>query len=110
MLDEYVLKSVGAKAKNYDIMDLQTGRKYHLAEGSKLQDKEVFAGKGTKKEYKKGKKYADRYGGKAENWQHVKAYGLLDTEDGYREAEIHWSQCEGIGKHEMFIKRWLDED
>lgn len=106
--DEIVLKSIGAKGENYDIMDLATGEIYHLAEGSRLQDKEVFAGKGTKKIYHKAPFYADRYGGAVSDWQHVKGFGTLSTPDGDRQAEIHWSQCEGIGKQEMFVKEWLD--
>lgn len=51
----------------------------------------------------------DEYGGKSEDWQHVKAKGNLNTSDGDRDAEIHWVKCEGIGKKEMFVKRWLDE-
>ncbi len=90
-------------------MDLQTGEMYHLAEGSKLQNKEVFAGKGSKKPYEKAWKYAGVYGGAEEDWQHVKAKGLLATPDGDFPAEIHWSQCEGKGKHDFFIKEWLDE-
>lgn len=110
MLDEYVLKSVGAKSRNYDIMDLQTGEKYHLAEGTKLQNKEVFAGKGSKTEYRNAYKYAEKYGGNADNWQHVKANAELETGDGIFPAEVHWSQCEGIGKVDFFVKKWLDDE
>ena len=38
-------RSVGAKAKNYDIIDPETGEIYHFAEGTKVQNAEVFAGK-----------------------------------------------------------------
>ena len=106
--DEFVRKSVGARSRNYDIMDLATGEVYHLADGSKLQDKKVFAGKGTNVPYRKAQKYAERYGGRPEDWQHVKAIGVVHTEDGDFLAEIHWSQCDGIGKQEMFIKEWLE--
>jgi len=44
-----------------------------------------------------------------EDWQHVKGVGFLETEEGIRKAELHWSQCESIGKFDFFIKRWLDE-
>ena len=106
--DEIVPKSAGAKSQNYDIMDLSSGEIYHLTEGSKLQDKEVFAGKGKKEPYREAWKYAERYGGRVEDWQHVKGRGKISTPDGDFEAEIHWSQCEGIGKHEFFVKRWLE--
>lgn len=110
LCDEYIPKSVGAKFKNYDIMDLQTGEKYHFAEGSKLQDKEVFAGKGCEKEYRKAEKYAEKYGGNTEDWQHVKGKAVLTTSEGDFPAEVHWSQCEKIGKVDFFLKRWLDDE
>ena len=106
--NEYVGRSLGAKYRNLDIMDLISGEKYHLTEGTYIRDKEVFAGKGTRTKYEKAENYAKKYGGKAEDWQHVKGFGSISTPDGDREVEIHWSQCEGIGKKELFIKKWLD--
>lgn len=35
-------KSLSAKAKNYNIMDLQTGDTFHFSEGTKIQDVQVF--------------------------------------------------------------------
>lgn len=107
--DEIIGRSVGAKARNYDIMNLQTGDMYHLTEGSALQDIQVFAGQETRVKFRDADKYAKRYGGNAEDWQHVKGRGFVDTEEGDRPAELHWVQCKGIGKREMFVKRWLDE-
>ena len=107
--DEIIDRSVGAKAKNYDILDLQTGDMYHLSEGSRLHDIQVFAGKGTRVEFRNAAKYVERYGGNIKDWQYVKGTGLVDTPEGDRPAELHWVQCEGIGKQEMFVKRWLDE-
>ena len=62
----------------------------------------------SKTPYRKAYKYAEK-GGKVEDWEHVKGTGWLDTEDGPRKVEVHWSQCPGIGKHDFFIKEWLDE-
>lgn len=101
-------KSVGAKAKNYDVLDLITGEIYHFVEGSHLQNVEVFAGKGTRKEYFNARKYADRFGGKAEDWKHCKGTGILMTQEGEQKAEVHWSECENIGKVDFFVKRWLE--
>lgn len=101
-------KSIGAKAKNYEAMDLDTGEMFRFAEGTRLQDVEVFAGKGTKSILNIAGKYAKAYGGKPEDWQHVKGHGVLDTPDGYRNAEVHWMQCEGFGKHDFFVKKWED--
>jgi len=110
MLPDIVIgRSVGAKAKNYDIMDLNTGEMFRLVEGSHLQNVEVFAGKGGYKPYNNAWKYARDFGGKVEDWQHVKGFGLVDYYGEAREAELHWSQCAGFGKHDFFIKRWLDE-
>ena len=107
--DESIGRSLGSKARNYDILDLQTGDIYHLVEGSRLQNVQVFAGKGTRTIFRDASKYADRYGGDKDQWQHVKGEGLVETQEGDRSAELHWVQCDGIGKHEMFVKRWLDE-
>lgn len=46
--DIQIGRSVGAKAKNHDVMNLQTGEKFHFVEGTRIQDVEVFAGKGCK--------------------------------------------------------------
>ena len=106
--DIIIGRSVGAKARNYEVMDLDTGEMFHFAEGTKIQDVEVFAGKGVKSPFRKAEKYADRYGGKPEDWQHVKGFGVLATPEGDREAEVHWVQCSGVGKFEFFVKEWLD--
>lgn len=108
-LDDIVIgRSVGAKASNYSAMDLDTGEYFKFVEGTKIQNPEVFAGKGTNKELKIAEKYANKYGGAPEDWQHVKGYGVLETEDGDRKAEVHWMQCEGIGKYDFFVKEWLE--
>ena len=108
LADEYIRKSVGAKTNSYDIMDLKTGNFYHLAEGTYLRDKEVFAGKGSKKVFNKAEDFAEKYGGNPNEWMHVKGYGTIETEDGNIDAEIHWSECQGIGKVELFIKEWFE--
>ena len=101
-------KSLSAKAKNYNIKDLQTGEVFHFAEGTKIQDVKAFAGKGTKTPFRKADKYAERYGGNSSDWQHCKGKGVVDYYGENRKAEVHWVQCEGIGKHEFFVKEWLD--
>lgn len=101
-------RSVGAKAKNYDIMDLETGEHFSLAKGTSLRNVQVFAGKGVKKPYAKAWKYAKKFGGRVEDWQHAKGIGTVDFYGEYRDAELHWSQCDGYGKHDFFIKRWLE--
>lgn len=51
--DILIHRSVGAKAKNYDIIDKSTGQIFKFAEDTKIQNVKVFAGKGTKKVYMK---------------------------------------------------------
>lgn len=109
LADILISKSVGAKSKNYEVMDLATGEMFRFVEGTKIQNVEVFAGKGSSTPYHKAYKYANVHGGNVEDWQHVKGFGWLETPDGDRHAEVHWSQCEGKGKHDFFVKRWLDE-
>lgn len=101
-------RSVGAKAANYLVMDLETRELCHFAEGTHIRNVQVFAGKGSKSVFRKADKYAKKYGGNSSDWQHVKGIGTLDTSEGYRLAEVHWVQCEGIGKYEFFVKEWLD--
>ena len=107
--DILIGRDVGAKAKNYTVLNLDTGEFFRFVQGSRIQNVEVFAGKGTKTEFRKAAKYAERYGGSAENWQHVKGHGVIETPDGDRNAEVHWVQCDGVGKFDFFVKRWEDE-
>lgn len=107
--DILIGKDLGAKAKNHTVMDLATGEFFQFAQGSRIQNVEVFAGKGSKKEFRKAKKYADRHGGNPEDWQHVKGHGIVETAEGDRPAEVHWVQCSGVGKFDFFVKRWEDE-
>lgn len=106
--DIQIGRSLGARAKNYDVLDLDTLEIFRFVEGTRMQNIEVFDGKGSHTEYHKAYKYADRHGGDPKDWQHCKGIGWLDTPDGDRRAEVHWSQCEGIGKFDFFVKRWLE--
>lgn len=101
-------RSIGAKWRNEEVMDLATGNKYKFVEGSKLQDVEVFCGHGTKSIYQDAYKYADKFGGFPDEWQHAKAVAELETDEGVQKAEVHWSQHPKYGKREFFIKRWID--
>jgi len=103
-------KSVGAKAKNYDILDPATGEYFNFAEGTKIQNAEVFAGKGCKKPLDRvvAEGLAKQIGGKAENWQHAKGHGIIDYYGEERPAEVHWFQEKSVGKHKFKIKRWED--
>ena len=106
--DEQLPRSVGAKWRNEKVLDLKTGKYYHFVEGSKLQDVEVFAGYGTTFEYHKAYIYSDKFGGLPKEWQHAKARGELETENGPTRALVHWSQHPKYGKKDFFVKKWLE--
>lgn len=110
--DIKIHRSVGAKARNYDILDPSTGGIYRFAEGTKIQNGEVFAGKGTKHPLHDGvgEGLSEQYGGTPEKWQHCKGYGVVDYEGEERKAEVHWFQEETVGKVKFKIKGWKDED
>ena len=107
--DEYVSHSIGAKRKSFDIMDLKTGEHFDLVDGTYIRDKKIFAGKGSSTPYRKAYVYANKHHNAPEEWSHVKGFGTVDYYGEAREAELHWSECKGIGKEDIFIKRWLDE-
>lgn len=105
-------RSVGAKAKNYVVVDKSTGEEYYFVEGTRTQNAQVFAGKGGVKplheEVAQG--LAAEFGGKPEDWQHCKGKGWLDVDGEAVKAEVHWFQ-NGSEKVKFKVKRWLyDED
>lgn len=110
--DIVIHKSVGAKVKNYDIIAPDTGEIYHFAEGTKIQNSEVFAGKGTKHPLHEGvaEGLTEQYGGTPEKWQHCKGHGVIDFDGEERKAEVHWFQEETVGRVKFKVKEWEDED
>lgn len=111
--DTIIHKSVGAKHKNYKVVDKAAGVEYEFAPGSRIQNSEVFAGKGTRHPLHEGvaEGLTEEFGGTPSKWQHAKGNGVLIDEDSGEEylAEIHWFQEETVGKVKFKVKRWLDE-
>lgn len=109
--DTRIRKAVGAKAKNYDIFDPDTGNTYHFAEGTRIQNSEVFAGKGTRHPLHEGvpEGLTEQFGGSQSKWQHCKGHGVIDYDGEERPAEVHWFQEETVGKVRFKVKRWEDE-
>ena len=109
--DEEVLRSLGAKARNYDVYDAATGEYYRFKEGTRIQNREVFAGYGSRVPLHEGvaEGLSEQFGGKVEKWQHVKAWATLETPDGDRRADVHWFANEDVGQVKHKVKRWLDE-
>ena len=108
----FIGRSLGAKSKNYDILEPSTGEYFHFVEGTRIQNTQVFAGKGTKRPLHSGvgEGLSRQLGGKPENWQHVKGHGIVDYYGEERPAEVHWFQEETVGKVKFKVKRWEDED
>lgn len=95
----------------YDILDPETGDIFHLIEGSKIQNKKVFAGKGSKTPLHEGvaEGLSKQIGGSPSEWKHCKGLGKIDFYGEEREAEIHWFEETSVGKHKFKIKEWLDD-
>ena len=108
--DIQIHKSLGAKAKNYDVIDPKTGEFFQFAEGTKIQNAEVFAGYSTKKPLNEA--VADgltrEFGGDPSKWQHAKGIGTLDYYGEEIKAEVHWFQEESIGKVKFKVKEWKE--
>ena len=110
MEDIYIHRSVGAKARNYDILDPLSGERFHFSEGTRIKNPKVFAGKGGVKELlpEVAEGLSEQIGGKPEDWQHCKGIGTIDFYGEDRDAEVHWFQEESVGKHRFKIKEWLE--
>lgn len=108
--DILIGKSLGAKSKNYDVIDPTTGEFFRFVEGTKIRNAEVFAGHGVRKplleEVAEG--LTKEFGGTPEKWQHAKGFGVLDYDGDEVEAEVHWFQEESVGKVKFKVKRWLE--
>lgn len=105
--DETLPKSLSAKWANYEIT-LPNGKTAHFAEGSRIQNKEVFAGKGCKRKIDEEERLVRAYGGSPGNWKKVKAEAVLVDEDGEeRKAEIHWYEADEGDKEEIKFKKWI---
>lgn len=110
--DTYIVKTLSAKGKNYDIVDPETGEIFHFAGGTRIQNSQVFAGKGTKHSLHPGvaEGLSEQIGGSPSKWQHCKGHGVIDYYGEERPAEVHWFQEETVGKVKFKVKRWEDED
>ena len=64
------------------------------------------AGKGSKTDLRVKNFLVQNYGGSAENWQHSKGRGYIDTADGPKKAVIHWFYEENVGAKEIFGIIW----
>ena len=108
--DDFIGRSLSAKAKNYDVFDPASGETFRFVEGSKIQNREIFAGFGTRKSLHEGvaEGLTKTFGGDVNKWQHAKGTGTLNYNGEERKAEVHWFQEETVGKVKFKVKEWLD--
>ena|GEM_PF-1190463 len=101
---------IGKKAKNYEVMELTTGRYYRFVEGTKITHVELFAGKDARKslDVNVSEGLSDQIGGNSENWQHCKGEAVIDYNGKGRKADVHWFQENSVGKHKFIIKEWFE--
>ena len=111
-----VFHGVGAKYQYQDVKvkDLRTGEFYYLVPRTSIQSVQVFAGKGTSNEYRDAWIYVEKFERKGietdiDDWMHLKGVGVLDTEEGPRRANIHWSESDATGPVDFFVKEWIDQ-
>lgn len=115
---ERIGKSVGAKAKNYQVYDPQTGNFVQLAEGTILTQPKnhTMAGKGRERKIDCIDWLLDKYGGDELQWTKEKGFGYVEDEYGeIHRVELHWYQEPSVGKVEMKLKYrdgrvYLDDD
>ena len=101
--DEPIPRSLSAKAKNYDIR-MPDGSTVHIAEGTHIVNKQVFAGAGTKTPIRDVDRLVRQYGGQAHKWAKLKAFAVIEHKGKTGKAEIHWYEEPTAGKQEMKIK------
>ena len=108
MEDIYIGKSLGAKSKNYDVLDPESGEIFRFAEGTYIKNIKVFAGKGGTKplDTEVADGLAEQQGGKATEWQHCKGIGTIDYYGEDVDVEVHWFQEPTVGKCKFKIKNW----
>lgn len=96
--DEILPRSIGAKWANCEIL-LADGTVARFQEGSKLHHKEIIAGKGVRRKIDEIDGLIAKYGGKADEWIKVKAFGTIEKPNGeIEEIEIHWYEEPTVGK------------
>ena len=102
------LDDIPAKEANKfsDVLHLKTKERFRFKEGTSINNVYVFAGKGCSKVFRDAEKYAKRYGGKAEDWQHCAGFAKITKGDGSKvlNREVHWVQGKDGYVREAFIK------
>ena len=107
--DQEIFRGPGAKGANYDILG-PDDQYYQYAAGTKIQDREVFAGYGTRHPLHEGvaEGLTEEFGGDPTKWRHEKGIGIIDRNGEEVRAEVHWFYAESVGQVKHMIKEWLE--
>ena len=98
------LKNIKAEDVSEKVRILGSSKRIAIKEGTEITKVVAFAGKDCYKVYEKAQNFADKYGGKAEDWQHCAGYAILTNGEKDFVREIHWSQGADGKVVEPFIK------
>jgi len=102
--DIFIFRSLGAMARNYDIM-LPDGDIVNLTEGSRITGVEIIAGMGRNRQIDIIDLLVDKFGGNPDEWQKVKGFGYVNHEGESLKAELHWYQEPTVGRVDFKLKR-----
>lgn len=108
-------KSLGAKAKNYDVK-LPNKEIVHLTEGTSITHVSVIAGKGRNRKIDMVDVLLDKYPGTQETeWVKAKGVGYIDYDGESYKTELHWYEEPSVGRVEWKVKpdgdgNWFIED
>ena len=112
--DEDVPHSLGARSWNdMDILVPWSNSTAKLAPGTRLQNVETFAGKGTRVKIRDTQRLEETYNIPADKWEKTKGFGTVIFEGEEYEAEIHWYQYKdeyGINREEAKVKSMDTEE
>ena len=113
-----VPRSLGAVAKVYTAKEDTPVRKGHkkdwtLKQGSQVTNiKQIARGHGIKivGTLIKNHKRPNGASTSATDWTKKKGFGTVVDKNGReRKAELHWYECQGMGKIDFKVKKWKDE-
>lgn len=106
--DENIYRSLGAAGKNYPVK-LPNGNHSKFAEGTKITNIKVFAGKDTDMPIRDAIYLENEFGIEADKWQKVRGEGMIINDGKPCKAEVHWYEAEGQ-KEKIKVKRWIDDE
>lgn len=100
--------SLGAKARNYKVL-LPDGSYTTFAEGTRITNVKVIAGKGRDRQIDEIDNLVERFGGNPFEWQKKKGIGYIEYYGESMRAEVHWYEEPEVGAVKFKLKELLEE-